>query len=144
LTPFWRSYVRAGRGSGAIHTWPYGQRKRRLCPDLCLPEGGCYGPRGYNMKQILDGNPRRPMFVIDKLNAWDDSWSRGYNLVSYGLVPALVPDGQRPSFEEWATRDSKAMANYDSHWVIVYVGVRLTHGRSENSVSLSVETAQLA
>jgi hypothetical protein len=92
-------------------TW-YVRRKLHLYPDLHLPEGG-YGRSGWNIKQLLDGNPARTLVVIDRLDSWDESWKEGYKLATQGLVHALVPAVQFPSFEEWAMRDRKAMGNYD-------------------------------
>jgi hypothetical protein len=91
-------------------TW-YSERKRRLYPDLYLPEG-VYGKGGWNIKKLLDGNPRRPLVVIDRLDTWDQSWKDGYKLATNGLVHPLVPAGQFPSFEEWRARDGKAIGNY--------------------------------
>ena len=115
----------------------YGQRKRRLHANLYLPEGG-YGQRGYNIKQVLDGNPTRPLLVIDKLDAWDESWSEGYRLVTFGLVHWLVPAGQIPTFAEWATRDQKALAGYD-----VVPALRSPKGTWENALGQLVLTTQV-
>lgn len=90
----------------------YPERKRRLHPDLYLPPGG-YGRHGYAIKQLLDGNPRRPVVVIDHIDTWDQSWKDGYKLASNGVVHPLVPAAQFPSFEEWAKRDRRALGNYD-------------------------------
>jgi hypothetical protein len=90
----------------------YGERKRRLHPDLTLPEGG-YGRRGWNIKRLLDGNPSRPLVIIDRLETWDESWKDGYKLASNGLVQPLVPINEFPSFDEWLVRDRRAMGNYD-------------------------------
>jgi hypothetical protein len=90
----------------------YSDRKRRLNPGLYLPQGP-YGKSGWNIKQLIDGNPTRPLVVIDRLDAWDQSWKDGYKLATNGLVHPLVPANQFPSFEQWAARDSKAMGNYD-------------------------------
>ena len=114
----------------------YGQRKRRLYPDLTLPEGG-YGQRGWNIKKLLDGNPARPLVVIDRLETWDQSWKDGYKLATNGLVHPLVPRSQFPSFEEWALRDSKAMGNYD-----VMEALRAPDGTWENALGQLVLTTQ--
>jgi hypothetical protein len=90
----------------------YPQRKRRLHPELFLPPGA-YGPRGYPIKQLLDGNAPRPVVVIDRLETWDQSWKDGYKLVTNGLVHPLVPSAEFPSFEEWVRRDRRAMGSYD-------------------------------
>jgi hypothetical protein len=90
----------------------YCSRKRSLYPDLFLPEGG-YGKNGWNIKKLLDGNPRRPVVVIDRLDNWDQSWKDGYKLATNGLVHPLLPADKFPSFEEWQSRDRKAMGNYD-------------------------------
>ena len=89
----------------------YGERKRRLYPDLFLPEG-LYGRRGWNIKKLLDGNPGRPLVVIDRLDPWDQSWKDGYKLATNGLVHPVVPASQFPTFEEWQERDRKAIGNY--------------------------------
>lgn len=106
----------------------YGQRKRRLYPDLFLP-AGLYGPRGWPIKKLLDGNPRRPLVVIDRLDAWDQSWKDGYKLATNGLVHPLVPASQFPSFEEWYRRDRLAMGNYD-----VTPALRAADGTWENAL----------
>jgi hypothetical protein len=90
----------------------YSERKRRLHPDLYLPQGP-YGKNGWNIKQLLDGNPTRPLVVIDRLDTWDQSWKDGYKLATNGLVHPLVPISQFPTFEQWAERDGKALGNYD-------------------------------
>jgi hypothetical protein len=116
-------------------TW-YTQRKRRLYPDLYLPEGG-YGERGWNIKRLLDGNPNRPLVVIDRLESWDQSWKDGYKLATNGLVHPLVPVGRFPSFEEWQVRDHKAMGNYD-----VIPALMASDGSWEHSISELVLTTQ--
>jgi hypothetical protein len=90
----------------------YIERKRRLHPDLFVPQG-LYGRRGWNIKQLLDGNPRRPMVVIDRLDPWDQSWKDGYKLATNGVVHPLVPAAQFPTFEQWLVRDRQAMGSYD-------------------------------
>ncbi len=90
----------------------YGQRKRRLYPDLYLPEG-VYGRRGWNIKKLLDGNPARPLVVIDRLETWDQSWKDGYKLATNGLVYPLVPESKFPTFEQWQKRDREAIDSYD-------------------------------
>jgi hypothetical protein len=77
-----------------------------------LPEGG-YGERGWNIKRVLDGNPKRAVIVIGHLDDWDESWQDGYRLVDYGLVHWLVRAGDLPTFEAWLERDRRAMATYD-------------------------------
>jgi hypothetical protein len=106
----------------------YGQRKRRLHPDLFLPDG-LYGPRGWPIKRLLDGNPRRPLVVIDRLDAWDQSWKDGYKLATNGLVHPLVPTAQFPSYEEWYGRDRLAIGNYD-----VGPALRAADGTWENAL----------
>jgi hypothetical protein len=116
-------------------TW-YEERKRRLYPDLFLPEGG-YGRSGWNIKQLLDGNPRRPLVVIDRLEAWDQSWKDGYKLATSGLVHPLVPAGQFPSFEEWLARDRRAMGSYD-----VMPALRAREGSWESALGDLVMSTQ--
>jgi hypothetical protein len=106
----------------------YGQRKRRLHPDLFLP-AGLYGPRGWPIKKLLDGNPRRPLVVIDRLDAWDQSWKDGYKLATNGLVHPLVPTSQFPSYEDWYGRDRVAIGNYD-----VGPALRAADGTWENAL----------
>jgi len=90
----------------------YGPRKRRLFPDLYLPQGG-YGKHGWNIKQLMDGNPRRPLVVIDRLDTWDQSWKDGYKLATNGLVHPIVPVSEFPEFQEWRRRDRRALGSYD-------------------------------
>lgn len=90
----------------------YGERKRRLHPDCYLPEG-VYGRRGWNIKKLLDGNPVRPLVVIDRLDPWDESWKNGYKLATVGLVHPLVPAAEFPDYDTWLARDGKAIGNYD-------------------------------
>jgi hypothetical protein len=106
----------------------YGQRKRRLHPDLFLP-AGLYGPKGWPIKQLLDGNPRRPLVVIDRLDAWDQSWKDGYKLATNGLVHPLVPASQFPTYEEWYRRDRLAISSYD-----VGPALRAADGTWENAL----------
>ena len=114
----------------------YGQRKRRLYPDLTLPEG-VYGKRGWNIKKLLDGNPARPLVVIDRLDTWDQSWKEGYKLATNGLVHPLVPASQFPTFEEWVLRDRRAMGNYN---VVDALGAR--DGSWESALGQLVLTTQ--
>jgi hypothetical protein len=114
----------------------YGVRKRKLHPDFFLPEGG-YGRRGWNIKKLLDGNPGRPLVVIDRLETWDESWKDGYKLATNGLVHPLVPARDFPSFSEWLARDRQAMGNYD---VVPALGAR--DGSWENMLGGLVMTTQ--
>jgi Protein of unknown function (DUF2723) len=91
----------------------YVERKRRLHPDLVLPDGG-YGPRGWGIKKLLDANPHRPVVVIDRLEAWDQSWKDGYKLATHGLVHPLVRAAEFPTFAEWLARDRRALGHYDA------------------------------
>ena len=114
----------------------YGQRKRRLHPGLYLPDRG-YGKLGYDIKQVLDGNPTRPVTVIDKLDEWDQSWNQGYKLVTHGLVHSLVPAGQFPSFRAWEARDREAMGHFD-----VSAALRFPKGTWENALGQMVLSTQ--
>jgi len=90
----------------------YTARQRRLHPDVHLPEGS-YGRDGWTIKQLLDGNPSRPLAIVGRLDDWDQSWKDGYRVVNYGLVRSLVRASESPSYEEWAKRDRQAMGAYD-------------------------------
>jgi len=90
----------------------YTIRQRRLHPDLYLPEGG-YGKPGWNIKRLLDGNPKRSVIVIGHLDDWDRSWQGGYKLIAYGLVHAMVRASEFPTFAEWLQLDNKAMGRFD-------------------------------
>jgi hypothetical protein len=90
----------------------YTARERRLHRDVYLPQGG-YGEHGWNIKQLLDGNPNRPLVVIGHLDDWDQSWNDGYRLIAYGLVHSLVRASEFPSYEEWAERDRRAIDSYN-------------------------------
>jgi hypothetical protein len=116
-------------------TW-YGERKRRLYPGFYLPEGG-YGKRGWNIKKLLDGNPSRPLVVIDRLETWDESWKDGYKLATNGLVHPLVPAAQFPAFDEWLRRDRRAFGSYD---VVPALGAR--EGSWESILGQLVMTTQ--
>jgi hypothetical protein len=117
------------------HPW-YAARKRRLHPDLRLPAGS-YGPRGYQIKQLLAGNPGRPLIVVDRLEDWDESWKQGHKLLSYGLVHELVPAGEFPTFAAWAARDRQAMGGYD-----VLPALRSPKGTWENALGQLVLVTQ--
>jgi hypothetical protein len=90
----------------------YTARQRRLVPDVYLPEGG-YGKSGWNIKQLLDGNPHRPLIFIGHLDDWDQSWKDGYKLATYGLVRSLVRTSEFPTYQQWAERDRQAIGAYD-------------------------------
>jgi hypothetical protein len=90
----------------------YLARTRRLARDVNLPEG-VYGRQGWNLKQLLDLNPNRPIVFIGHLDDWDQSWQVGYKLVILGLVRSLVRTGDFPSYEMWAERDRQAIGAYD-------------------------------
>jgi hypothetical protein len=114
----------------------YSERKRRLNPDLYLPQGP-YGKSGWDIKKLIDGNPTRPLVVIDRLDTWDQSWKDGYKLATNGLVHPLVPANQFPSFEQWAVRDGKALGNYD-----VMPALRSREGSWENALGKLVLATQ--
>jgi hypothetical protein len=80
--------------------------------DVYLPEG-VYGKQGWNIKQLLDGNPHRPLIVIGHLDDWDQSWKDGYKLAVYGLIRSLVRASEFPTYEQWAERDREAIGAYD-------------------------------
>jgi hypothetical protein len=90
----------------------YTARARRLHRDLYLPEGG-YGEHGWNIKQLLDGNPHRSIIIIGHLDDWDQSWNDGYKLLAYGLVHSLVRASEFPTYQDWAERDRRAIGSYD-------------------------------
>ncbi|MGA2447856.1 MAG: DUF2723 domain-containing protein [Polyangiaceae bacterium] len=90
----------------------YTEREARRHPDLYVPQGG-YGPYGWKIKRLLDGNPGRPVIVIGHLDDWDQSWEKGYKLVFVGLVSSLVRAKDFPSYEEWVEKDRAAIGSYD-------------------------------
>jgi hypothetical protein len=90
----------------------YTARLRRIQPELHLPQGS-YGKYGWNIKQLLDRNPGRPLLLIGHLDAWDESWKAGYKMIAYGLVHSLIRDNELPGYEEWVERDRQAMGTYD-------------------------------
>ena len=116
----------------------YTAGQRRLHPDLALPTGG-YGPGGWNIKRLLDGNPQRPVIVIGHLDDWDQSWERGYRLLPYGLVHALVRASEFPTYQEWVQRDGKAIAGYD-----VVPALRAPEESWESAVAQRVLGTQIA
>jgi hypothetical protein len=90
----------------------YVARRRRLHGDVYLP-AGTYGSHGWNIRQLLDGNPDRPFVVIGQIGDWDQSWKDGYKLAVCGLVRPLNRKNEFPSYEEWVERDRQAIAGYD-------------------------------
>ena len=91
----------------------YGQRKRKLHPDLHLPDG-VLRPAGLEDQAACStAIPGRPLVVIDRLETWDESWKEGYKLATNGLVHPLVPASDFPTFEQWLIRDRQALGNYD-------------------------------
>ena len=90
----------------------YLARIRSLAWDVNLPEG-IYGKRGWNLKQLLDRNPNRPLVFIGHLDDWDQSWQGEYKLAFYGLVRSLVRAGDFPAYDEWAKLDRQAIGAYD-------------------------------
>jgi hypothetical protein len=94
-----------------VKPW-YTARKRRFHSDVYLPEGA-HGKHGWNLKQLLDGNPNRPFILIGHPGDWDQSWQEGYKLAVYGLVCSLVRANEFPTYEEWAERDRQAIGTYD-------------------------------
>jgi hypothetical protein len=90
----------------------YVARRRRLHGDVYLP-AGTYGVHGWNIKQLLDGNPDRPFAVIGQTADWDQSWKDGYKLAVCGLVRPLIRKSTFPTYEEWVERDRQAIAGYD-------------------------------
>ncbi len=90
----------------------YLARKQHLHPDVFFPEG-VHGKPGWNVKQLLDGNPNRPLVVIGHVDDWDRSWQNGYKLATYGLVRWLARPNEFPTYEEWVQRDREAIDGYD-------------------------------
>jgi len=90
----------------------YIARKRRLAPDVSLPEG-VYGRHGWNIKQLLDLNPTRTVVFIGHLVEWDQSWQDGYKVLPEGLIRLLVRSSDFPSYDEWVERDRQAIGTYD-------------------------------
>jgi hypothetical protein len=90
----------------------YMARKRHLLRDVYLPQG-VYGKDGWNIKQLLDGNPNRPLILIGHLDDWDQSWKDGYKLAVYGLVCSLFRASEFPTYEKWADLDRQAIGAYD-------------------------------
>lgn len=90
----------------------YCDRVLRRHPDVAIP-AGVYLPGGFNIKQLMDANRRRPLVVLDRLGPWDESWKDGYKLATAGLTHPLVPTDRFPNFEQWAERDRQAMGGYD-------------------------------
>jgi hypothetical protein len=115
----------------------YTARQRLLHRDVYLPEGG-YGERGWNIKQLLDGNPNRSVMVIGHLDDWDQSWQDGYKLAAYGLVHSMVRASEFPTYEEWAERDRKAMDSYD-----VVPALRASEESWENALAQRVLGTQV-
>jgi hypothetical protein len=90
----------------------YTAREARLHGDVFVPQGG-YGPYGWKIKRLLDGNPGRSVIVIGHLEDWDHSWEKGYKLMFVGLVSSLVRANDFPSYEEWLQRDRAGIGSYD-------------------------------
>jgi hypothetical protein len=114
----------------------YCQRKRRTHPELYLPEGG-YGRRGWNVRQLLEGNSNRPVGVIPLLDDWDDSWTPDYKLAPEGLVHWLVRKDRFPNYQEWLVRDQQASRDYD-----VVPALRFGQGTWESALAQLVLTTQ--
>jgi len=89
----------------------YCDRALRRHPDLVIPTG-VYLRGGFNIKQLMVANPKRPLVVLDRLETWDQSWKDGYKLASAGLTHPIVPVDQFPTFEQWVERDREAIASY--------------------------------
>jgi hypothetical protein len=90
----------------------YTARQERLHRDVYVPQGG-YGPRGWKIRRLLEGNPRRPVIVIGHLDDWDNSWEKDYKVVFAGLVSSLVKANDFPTYEEWLEMDHAGMGRYD-------------------------------
>ena len=121
----------------------YCERKRKLYPDLFLPDGG-YGRSGWAIKKLLDGNPTRPLVVIDRLEQWDQSWKDGYKLATNGLVHPLVPAASFPTFEEWRAKDQAAMGAYDLRTAMRFRPGSWEHALGEMSLATQGGRAHLA
>ncbi len=114
----------------------YCQRKRRLHPNIYLPEG-TYRRGGWTAKDLLDGNSDRPLGVIPLLDPWDTSWTSKYMIAPLGLVSLLLPRDRFPSYEEWLAADQRAMGSYD-----VVPALRFRQGTWESALAQIVLTTQ--
>jgi hypothetical protein len=90
----------------------YTARQARLHPEVFVPQGG-YGPHGWKIRRLLEGNPRRPVIIIGHLEDWDRSWEKEYKLIFAGLVSSLVRVNDFPTYEEWFAQDRAAIDAYD-------------------------------
>lgn len=118
-------------------------RKLRQHPDLTIP-AGVYLPGGFNIKQLMQANPNRPLVVLDRLGAWDGSWKDGYKLATAGLTHPLVPAHQFPSFQQWVERDRQAMGSYDPQMALRYPQGSWEQVIGELGLNMQVARAQMA
>jgi hypothetical protein len=116
----------------------YTARKRQLHPDLYLPEG-VYGKQGWNIKQLLEGNPNRPLSILGSLDDWDRSWKDGYKLATCGLVRFLVRASEFPTYEAWVEWDRRAIGAYD-----VAPALRAPDATWENGLGRRILDGQVA
>ncbi len=115
----------------------YVARQRRLHRDVLLPDGE-YGRHGWNIKQLLEANPDRSIYVVGHMDEWDQSWQDGYRFIPYGLVHALVRANLVPSYESWERRDREALGVYD-----VAPALHAAEGSWENGLAQRVLDAQV-
>jgi hypothetical protein len=115
----------------------YVARQRRLHRDVVLPDGE-YGIHGWNINQLLEANPGRPLYVIGHMDDWDGSWQDGYRFIAYGLSHALVRPSEVPPYEEWVVRDRQALGAYD-----VTPALRAPEGSWERGLAQRVLDSQV-
>ncbi len=121
----------------------YCDRKLRQYPDLSMP-AGVYLPGGFNIKQLMSVNPQRPLVVLDRLGAWDQSWKDGYKLATVGLIHPLVPSDRYPTFRQWVERDRQALGSYDPLPALRYPKGTWEQILGELGLAMQVARAQLA
>jgi len=121
----------------------YCDRAVRRHPDLTIP-AGVYLPGGFTIKQLMLANPKRPLVVLDRLGTWDQSWKDGYKLASAGLTHPVVPIDQYPTFEQWAERDRRAIANYDPRPALRFAEESWEEMLGELALNMQAARAQIA
>ncbi|MEK7689658.1 MAG: hypothetical protein AAB425_01415, partial [Bdellovibrionota bacterium] len=82
-------------------------------PASHLPWHAPPGNGGYSMRQFLELNQNRPIYLVNGFNTWDLSLREAHQTWPVGTIERVYPLQALPDFEHWRREDQKALAAWD-------------------------------